>query len=463
MRFYLALWIGKLARLASRILSKVLHKGGTNLPGQLALKICPDFLDKVAKPETVVAVTGTNGKTTLTNLLSDTLEKTGRKVLSNRLGSNINSGVATCLLTGVSLLNKEKYKLGVIEVDERSAFRVFPYLKPDYVVVTNLLRDSCRRNAHPHYIFDILNGGLKDNATLILNADDLISCFLKEGVNPNVLYGIAPQEGETAEERYLLNDMRICPECGHPLSYEVLRYNHIGRAYCEKCGFTSPKPDFEVQKLDLENRQLTVRYHGETEVYPAVSDSIFNLYDEIAGLALLRTMGLSEAQIRQALEGTHIVSTRFHEEDCGGVRLVGQMAKGQIAPALSVAFEYVSKRPAEKQLILILEDAREAATTSENMSYIYDADFEFLNKENIHRIVTVGKRSRDYYLRMLLAGIPEEKLQHKDTLASAAEAVDLIKGQEICVLYDNYQVPAQQKVFDMLKQRIAKEGAKDEN
>ena len=63
-KFYLALWVAKFSSVIFKILAKVSSRKGTNLPGQLALNICPDFLAKVGKPEKIIAVTGTNGKTT---------------------------------------------------------------------------------------------------------------------------------------------------------------------------------------------------------------------------------------------------------------------------------------------------------------------------------------------------------------------------------------------------------------
>ena len=68
------------------------------LPRHPGLKLCPDFLKYVGRPKTIIAVTGTNGKTTVSNLLADTLEKAGHRVLINRAGSNVASGIATALL-----------------------------------------------------------------------------------------------------------------------------------------------------------------------------------------------------------------------------------------------------------------------------------------------------------------------------------------------------------------------------
>ena len=96
LRYAAAFIVAKLAILALRVTG---HKG-TQLPGRLALKICPDFLAQVNKPRQIIAVTGTNGKTTLTNLLCDLLEKAGKTVCSNRYGSNLAAGLATALAAG---------------------------------------------------------------------------------------------------------------------------------------------------------------------------------------------------------------------------------------------------------------------------------------------------------------------------------------------------------------------------
>ena len=100
LRFLLALWLAKLSVPAL----KITRHNGTDFPGSLALKLCPDFLRYVGKPGAIIAVTGTNGKTTVSNLLTDILEADGKKVLSNRSGSNITSGISTALLRGCDLL-----------------------------------------------------------------------------------------------------------------------------------------------------------------------------------------------------------------------------------------------------------------------------------------------------------------------------------------------------------------------
>ena len=57
MRMFLAI----LACKVSKCLLKLIGRG-SSLPGDIALKICPDVLLRVKLPQQVIAVTGSNGK-----------------------------------------------------------------------------------------------------------------------------------------------------------------------------------------------------------------------------------------------------------------------------------------------------------------------------------------------------------------------------------------------------------------
>ena len=47
LRFFIALWVAKIAIVAL----KITRHNGTNFPGVVALKICPQFLKYIGKPE----------------------------------------------------------------------------------------------------------------------------------------------------------------------------------------------------------------------------------------------------------------------------------------------------------------------------------------------------------------------------------------------------------------------------
>ena len=211
-RFGIAMLVGK----AVQGLLKLLRRNATYLPGKIAIKLCPDFLGRIEKPATVIGVTGTNGKTTVCNMLIDMLTDAGEVVLANRFGSNINAGIASTLLSGASLGGKTKYKICVLEIDERSSKLIYPYVKPNYLICTNLFRDSIRRNAHAEYIADILNASIPAESRLILNGDDLIASGIAPK-NQRVYFGIDRLDTDLTECINLICDARICPKCGKEL------------------------------------------------------------------------------------------------------------------------------------------------------------------------------------------------------------------------------------------------------
>ena len=66
-KFYIVLALAKMARVAL----KIIRRDATYFPGKLAVTLCPDFLGYIEKPKTIIGVTGTNGKTTVCNMISD--------------------------------------------------------------------------------------------------------------------------------------------------------------------------------------------------------------------------------------------------------------------------------------------------------------------------------------------------------------------------------------------------------
>ena len=453
LRFLFALWMAKLSIPAL----KITRHNGTDFPGSLALRLCPDFLRYIGKPAHIIA--GTNGKTTVSNLLTDILEASGRRVLSNRAGSNISSGISTALLKGCDLLGRPKQvDLAVLEVDERSAPRIYPHVKPEFVVITNLFRDSIMRNAHPDYIAGILTRHIPKSAKMILNADDLISAGVAPE-NERVYFGIDRLSSDVTECINLLNDMRICPKCSGKLNYEYLRYHHIGRAVCADCGFASPESRYLAQDLDFENGTLTLREGEDAFPYRLVNDSLFNIYNMVSVIAVLRQLGFSHSEIREQMDKVSILGTRLSREQVADVGIVMQMSKDKNALACSRNFDYIRSIPGPKELVVMMNCMGVAKSWSENPSWMYDTDFEFLNQDSITRLVCAGPRCRDYRLRLLLAGIPEEKIFVEEDEFKALELLELNAGEDVYILYGVDGMPLAFRVKARLKEMLlAKEG-----
>ena len=86
----------------------------------------------------------------------------------------------------------------------------------------------------------------------------------------------------------------------------------------------------------------------------------------------------------------------------------------------------------------MLDDLGDAEETSENTAWIYDTDFEFLNDDSIVQVICSGVRHMDYRIRLLLAGVAEDKITCVQKESDAAAAVDLDKADTIFFLYDVY-------------------------
>ena len=430
-RFHLALIAAKLTGRLIRLLGR---KGSHN-PGVVALKICPNFMDLAPRAPLVVCVTGTNGKTTVSNMLSDALEVTGRKVVSNRAGSNIVPGCVTNLVNSLSWTGKCVVDAAVYETDERASRLILPHLKPDYMIVTNLSRDTLKRNAHTDYIFSVIDTYCPETTRLVLNADCTCSSQLRPG-NERVFFGIGAQPGDRTEPYNLIADNVLCPKCGAKLRYEYLRYNHIGRAACPDCDFASFDARYLAKTIDGSRRKLTVDVDGQEQEYTLISDMMHNVYNQMAILALLDQIGTAPEMIAKVFDTIHLPDIRFNETKVGERTLVMSMGKGQNSVSVSRNFDVVANDPAEKTVILDMDDPFDRRKSVEYMGWIWDVEYDQLCRENIRQVLITGPRCYDHKARLVLAGFPEEKILCVMDEMEAMDHVLLEGAEKIYLIFD---------------------------
>ena len=438
-KFYIALWGAK----AGTILLKLFRRNATFFPGKFALKVCPDFIGKIEKPKTIIAVTGTNGKTTVCNMIEDILKENNYIFIDNKYGSNIDAGVTTTLISGVNFMGKSKKDLAVLEIDERSAPKVYPYLTPTYLVCTNLFRDSLMRNAHTEFISGILTKYIPKETTLILNGDDLIASNIAPD-NKRIYFGIDKLDTDMEKCENISRDIIACPKCNTKLEYEYVRYNHIGKAHCPICDFKSPQIDYLATNLDLKNMKLTLINGNLEEEYDLISDNIINIYNIVTVITVLKQLGLGRDQINEALKKQKIVDTRYSKEEIDGIQIITHLAKGMNPIACSRVFDYVRKYEGNKVVILLLDDLHEAASGSENTAWQYDTDYEFLNDDSIKQIILAGVRYLDGYVRLQMAGIDKNKIFYQRDEISA---LDKLRLDDIKTVF----------IFNGIKRRSKKE------
>ena len=448
-RFYFAFYLAKI----SVIVLKIIRRDATQFPGKLAITLCPNFLEQIGKPKTIIAVTGTNGKTTVCNMIEDCLKENNYEFVDNQLGSNTNSGIASTFIKGAKLSGNQKKDLAVFEIDERSSIRVYPYVKPTYLICTNLFRDSLMRNAHTEFISNMLTTHIPKETKLILNGDDLIVSNLAPE-NDRVYFGINRLNTDTDTCENIARDIIVCPKCDSKLEYDFVRYNHIGRAHCSKCDFTSSSIDYEVTNIDFEHKIMTIRHKEKEEQYDLINNNIINIYNMLATITLLQELGLTKEQINPVLKKQKIVDTRYSKETVENIEVITQLAKGMNPIACSRAFDYVRKEEGNKAVFVLLDDLHEAANGSENIAWHYDTDYEFLRDDSIKQILTAGARYLDTKVRLQMADIDMEKVICQRDEISLVDKLNLENIDKVFILHDLYAIDLKNEIKNKVKRKI---------
>ena len=450
-KFYTAML---LAKCANKVL-RLMKRNASYFPGNLALKICPNFLEQVEKPKIIIGVTGTNGKTTVSNMINDILEDNGYKVINNRYGSNMNTGIAASFVANNTISGKNRNDIAVFEMDERSTIHIFKYITPTYLICNNLSRDSIKRNANTAFISGIINNAVPRSTVIITNGDDPICVNLAEN-NKKVYYGIDRLDSDTEKCENIVQDMVLCPKCGTKLEYEYYRYHHVGKMHCPNCDFKTPQKDYEIVNIDYDSKEITIRDSAKNSEYkyPMIADGIINIYNMLSAITALKQIGISDEKINNSLKKIKIVDTRFMVDEVGGKKIVLHLAKGQNPIACSRVFDYVRKQPERKTIILFLDDLHEK---NETITWFYDTDYEFLNGDNVEQIIVSGKRSKDTVVRLLMAGIPKDKIfADRDEAEAVRKYFKPQNIDSVYVLYDLYSIKARDAVHKEVREILEK-------
>ena len=125
---------GRMSRLAGR-------GDGSVIGGVIGLRVEPDLLALLAAGRRVVLVTGTNGKTTTTRLITAALGTLGQDVATNAFGANMEAGLAAALGQAPDA------PIAVLEVDEKYLPAVLAATRAKVVALLNLSRDQMDRAA----------------------------------------------------------------------------------------------------------------------------------------------------------------------------------------------------------------------------------------------------------------------------------------------------------------------------
>lgn len=444
LRFYITILLTRMLMLGM----KLVGRNSTYFPGVFALKLCPTFLKQLSKPDLILAVTGTNGKTTTTNLIYDLLKELGHNPVCNLEGSNMAEGQISALLkNGTTFWGHSNREVGLFEIDERSSERIYSAMTPDYLVVTNLFRDTIRREGNPDFIFELINAALPSETKLILNADDIISCKLGEK-NMKVYYGIAKLEGEEEEAKPILTDAVYDFETKKPYKYSFRRYHHIGRVE----GF-SPECDYRITGYDKAKGEISVQSGGKEEIYRMISDNITDFYNELAAITLLRELDHSKDAINRALERIKIPESRYKVQYIEGKKIIFILSKGSNSIANSRVMHYIASLEGTTSVLLAND---EAPCNGAYNAWFYEIDFRPFQSEHIVQVLAAGLYPKDFHLALLLQGVEDAKIISERGYSEVIPYLNL-SADNIVITYDLDSMKYLNSIEKALRERLQTE------
>lgn len=189
---FISIFVGKLIMKLLRLTGRT----GSALPGLVVEKMDANILTQTLGklPLGVIIVSGTNGKTTTTKILTALLEAQGLKVLTNKTGSNFVRGIISVIVEYATIRGTLDHDIAVFEQDEAHAVHLAQKIKPRFVLALNVMRDQMDRFGEIDTTTKMLQK-LVSAATegVILNAnDERISSLKPSNGAKTFLYAYAP-------------------------------------------------------------------------------------------------------------------------------------------------------------------------------------------------------------------------------------------------------------------------------
>ncbi|MBQ1975270.1 MAG: DUF1727 domain-containing protein [Ruminococcus sp.] len=425
MKKFLTILITKLLRFAGKLIGR-----GSSKPGQVALKLCPDILSRMELPKYIIAVTGSNGKTSTVEMIAHILTQNGLTVAWNKEGSNQIEGVTTLVLGSATLGGKVKADILLIESDERFARYTFKYIRPTHYVITNLYRDQLTRNGHPEWVYDALADSITDGTQLILNADDPLVSAFGQGKEDVIWFGADKLSTDTDELVSVYNDGAYCPVCKAPMVYSTHHYNHIGHYRCTACGYHRHDTQYTITSVDMDKGEMTI---DGTHTITLALKSLYNIYNILSAYTVASIVGVDGAKIAADMNHYVLKNGRVITFSLGSRRgtMLTSKHENSISYDQSIRVAAAYKEGCD---VLIIVDAVSRKYFTSDVSWLYDIDFEMLGSDNIHQIVLAGKYVNDLAVRFSYTDIPSERIKLFESIDEAADYLNSDRSEYIYVI-----------------------------
>ena len=406
-------------------------RGGTALPGIVAMKISKNILSVPTRDMEIVVVTGTNGKTTTCNMIEHALIEGGHGCHRDQSGANLVHGIASDLLCDTDWLGNPKSHYAVLEVDEAALKNLVPLIHPKVIVVTNVFTDQADRFGNVENTLAEIRKGIKrsPDSILVLNAEDTQTSSLALGVpNKVIRYGLEATVGE--QGNIDLTDAGKCPKCGGEYEYDYHIYAHLGGFRCPKCGYAHETPDVAVTSIDhtgTNGSTIHLRTDGHTEEVFVSLPAVYNVYNAAACVAAIKALGLPAEEAIQSLSNVRSAFGRMETFELGGNIL--QMILVKNPAGCNQAFTYVTSFKDDFNAVLCLNNR---TGDGHDFSWIEQTDYEKLCADpHLKKLYVCGDRAQDLYDRLKRAGASEDRME---LVTDYGKLVDKLE-QENCTTF----------------------------
>lgn len=385
---------------------KIFKKNGTVLPGTFSYNIRQNILEKIKYPKYVIGVTGSSGKGTTTNLIAHILKSNGYDVVYNEFGSNGIRAITTLILNNCTIFGRFKHDILLLEIDEKHLHLAFKKNKMTHLVITNITRDQPARNGSPDLVNDAIFDALDGTTTLIINGDD--PGLMKAKLNyPGkiITYGLEKTIDSYTKAKVNSIDNAYCPNCHKKLTYKFYHYGHLGSYFCKNCDFSRGNPNFVGKNIDLKNQKMKINNLPVT----LNKDILYEAYSTIAAFSLTSTIGVDEEKILYALNENIMPAKRGNSYKVNNKTFTLLESKNENALSYYQSLKYIIDTEGKKSVVLGFDNVSRRYKFND-ISWLWDVEFELLNNSNIDKIFCIGRFKYDVANRLIYANIDPKKI-----------------------------------------------------